>query len=143
MEEQKPKSGSKISDVTWGLLIGAAIIIDIIQVGLDLLAGFGLLLNRFIDIAVGMALPFTFWMLGVKLDSKKILTWIASFLLEEIPIIDALPLWSLDVVVTMAWDKAGGQIEKVIPILDKAEKVSNRVSEIANKRIIGKDKKAE
>ena len=103
-QQNAPKS-SRISNTEWGLVIGAVLVIDFLQVVLDLFV-IGIFVNRFIDIVVGMALPFYFWCRGVKIDSKKVITWVSSFIGEEIPMLDAAPLWTGDVLATMAWDKA-------------------------------------
>ena len=104
-EEPKKPGGSKISNFEWWLVVGATFCIDLIQIILDFFA-VGVIVNRLIDIAVGMTLGFYFWIRGVKMDSKKIFAWIGTFVGEEIPGIDALPFWTGDVLLTMAWDKA-------------------------------------
>ncbi len=139
MEEQKPKSsGSKIGNLEWGLVIGAVAIVDAVQLFLNVFA-IGVLANRFIDIVVGMALAFYFWIRGIKMNAKKVLSLIASFVGEEIPVLDTLPLWTLDVILIMAWDKAEGKIEKALPILNKtlgqAEGISGRIEGMRNKQI--------
>jgi hypothetical protein len=104
-QQSKPSKGSKISNTEWGLVIGALMWVDLIQFFLDGFA-IGIIANRFIDIVVGMSLAFYFWIRKVKMDQKKVLTLIGSFIGEEIPGLDALPLWSADGIVTMMWDKA-------------------------------------
>lgn len=104
---------SRVSNTEWGLLIGAAGMVDLFQLVLDVLGQIGVLANRFIDIAMGMALPFYLHMRGVKLDSKKVASMAVSFLLEEVPEVDALPLWCADVIAIMFWDKADQALEKV------------------------------
>jgi hypothetical protein len=131
MEEQQPKpSGSKIGNIEWGLVIGAVVLVDLVQLWLNVYV-VGVLINRLIDIVVGMALPFYFWIRGVKLNSKKVLSIIATFVGEEIPVFDSLPLWTLDVLLIMAWDKADGKITKALPILNnalnKAEKIAGKI----------------
>lgn len=111
MEEQ-PQQGSKISNTEWGLVIGVLVVIDIVQFILDLYI-IGILANRIIDFGVGMALPFYLKIRGVKLDSKKIGGMILAFLLEQIPGLDALPLWSLDGVMNMMLDKADKKLPKL------------------------------
>ena len=139
MEEQKPKpAGSKISNVEWGLVIGAVVVVDAIQLFLNAFA-IGILVNRFIDIVVGMALALYFWAREVKMNAKKVLSLIASFVGEEIPVLDTLPLWTLDVILIMSWDKAEGKIEKAMPILNKtlgkAEGIAGRIEGVGNKQI--------
>lgn len=95
--------GSKISKTEWGLVIGAALMVDIFQLLLDLVL-IGPFVNGAIDICMGAVLALYFKIRGVKMDSKKVWGMLGTFLLEMIPIIDALPLWSLDVCMTMVWD---------------------------------------
>jgi hypothetical protein len=91
MENQK-----NISNVEWGMVIGALIFIDIIQLILDLF-GIGLGVNTVIDIGVGMALGFYLQLRGQKPFSKKrIKGFLGAFIGELIPGLNALPLWTLD-----------------------------------------------
>lgn len=110
MEEKKQHKGSRISNTEWWLVVGAVGCIDLIQFILDFFA-IGILVNRFIDIIVGMSLGLYFWMRGVKMDSKKVLTLIGAFVAEEVPVLDAAPLWTGDVLLTMTWDK----VDKNLP----------------------------
>ncbi len=86
------------------LVAGAAFVVDCIQIVLNMFA-IGIVANRFIDIVMGMTLSFYFYMRGVKMDAKKVTALVGSFILEEIPLVDSLPLWGGDVLATMAWDK--------------------------------------
>lgn len=95
--------GSKISKTEWGLVIGAALMVDILQILLNLTL-IGPFVNGSIDVGMGATLAFYFRLRGVKLDSQKVWGMVGTFLLEFIPIIDSLPLWSLDVFMTMVWD---------------------------------------
>lgn len=97
--------GSKISNTEWWLVIGALAVIDLVQIVLDIFV-IGAVANRFIDFVVGISLPFYLKICGVKLDSKKIGGMVAAFFLEQIPGLDALPLWCLDGFTNMLWDKA-------------------------------------
>ena len=90
---------SKIGNVEWGLVLGATATVDTIQVFLDGFA-IGLIANRLIDIVMGMFLVFYFLMRGVKLGKNRIIALCSSFLIEEIPIVDAFPAWSADVIYT-------------------------------------------
>ena len=87
---------SRISNTEWGLVIGVLLIIDIIQIVLTLLA-IGLVVNRIIDVIVGMTFAFYLHIRGEKLqDPKRLLGFLAAFLGEMIPVVDSLPLWSAD-----------------------------------------------
>lgn len=96
---------SRISNTEWGLINGLLIMVDIVQTILDFFV-LGLLANRFIDIFIGMALPLYLKMRGVDLDKKKVWSMIGAFFFEMIPVVDALPLWSLDGFIMMGLDKA-------------------------------------
>jgi hypothetical protein len=105
----------KISNVEWGLVIGALFVIDLIQIGLDLLFEVGVLINRFIDIAVGMILVLYLHLRGQDMtNSKRILGFMATFIMEEIPDVDALPLWGLDGIYNMFLAKSEEKIENVV-----------------------------
>jgi hypothetical protein len=103
---------SKISNTEWGLVIGAAVAIDIMQLILDIFA-IGLIANRFIDIMIGISLPFYLKLRGVKTDWKKGGSMVVTFLLEFLGLgIDALPFWTGDVVLIMAFDRADKKKEE-------------------------------
>ena len=104
-----PKS-SKVSNTEWGLVIGALACVDGAQVFLDIVF-FGWL-NPLIDIMVGASLTLYCFLRGVKLDSKKALSILGSFLIELVgtQTLDTLPLWSLDGIALMLLDKADGKL---------------------------------
>lgn len=116
--ERKKATESKISNTEWGMVIGILGIIDGIQfaldwVGLPFVATVGTVLNRFIDFAVGLAWPTYLWLRGVNLKSVKTFGSIAlTFFLEEIPDVDALPLWVADGAFVMATVKAEETIKE-------------------------------
>ena len=112
MKEEQPQQGSKISNFEWGLVIGSLAVVDIVQFVLDMFI-IGLVANRLIDIVVGMALPLYLKLRGVKLDFKKVGGMLGAFILEQTPGLDALPLWSLDGVMNMVWDKADKKLPKL------------------------------
>lgn len=86
----------KISNVEWGLVIGALLVIDVIQILLDFVA-IGIALNRIIDFFVGGSFAFYLHMRGQTLaNPKRLFGILGVFGLEMIPGVDALPLWSLD-----------------------------------------------
>lgn len=93
---------SKISNTEWGLVFGAYLLLDLIQFLLDVFFQIGIVVNRFLDIIAGGALVFYLWIRGeLKADpdnlTKKAIGLVATFLGEEIPDVDALPLWSADI----------------------------------------------
>jgi hypothetical protein len=103
---------TKISNTEWGLLIGAALTVDFVQFLLDILV-IGLGLNPFIDVAMGMSVPFYFTMRGQKMTQGRIGTLITTFFLELIPGMDDLPLWSADIVLMMLMSKAEEKAKKL------------------------------
>ena len=101
-----PTNESKISNTEWGLLIGALLTVDLVQIGLDFLA-IGLVLNRFIDIFVGMSLAFYLQIRGQSLaNPKRIIGIFVTFIGEQIPAIDSLPFWCLDGIYNMTLSKS-------------------------------------
>jgi hypothetical protein len=113
-EEAKEKKGSKISNVEWGLIIGALLVIDLVQIGLDLLAEIGVVINRFIDIVVGLSLGFYLQMRGQSLiNPKRLFGLLATFIGEEIPDVDALPFWTLDGIFNMSISKSEEIMSKI------------------------------
>lgn len=104
-EIQIKKKGSNISSVEWYLVILAIAGVDFVQFLLDLFGGIGLVINRFIDPLVAMSLFLYCWIRGVKMDTKTTLSIGASFLGEEIPGVDIAPLWTLDALAIMYFDK--------------------------------------
>ena len=120
---QEDKDGvSKISNTEWGIVIGALWIIDGIQIGLDLLFQVGVLLNRFIDIMVGLAWPTYLYLRGVNLKDIKMVGGIfLAFLGDMVPDMDALPWWGADGIYAFTLVKAGDLAAKN-PAVGKAVK---------------------
>lgn len=106
-EEKRNNSGHHISNTEWGLVIGALALVDLAQIVLDIFA-IGLVTNRLIDILIG-----GFLVLYTKLRCKNIgfgktiMRTALTFIGEEIPVVDALPLWTLDGIYTMTLERAG------------------------------------
>jgi hypothetical protein len=96
---------SKISNTEWGLFIGVCFMVDLVQIGLDLLL-IGLGINPFIDLFMSMSFPFYLYMRGENLlDWRRITAMIGSAggdLISD----GVLPLWGLDAVVQMLTSKA-------------------------------------
>jgi hypothetical protein len=103
----------EISNVEWGLVIGALLLVDIIQIGLEWLA-IGLVINPFIDVFVGLSLAFYLQMRGQKLTNpRRLFGIISTFFGELIPLVDELPLWCLDGVFNFFLYKSQKKIEKL------------------------------
>ena len=106
-----PESGSKISNTEWGMAIGALLLIDAVEIGLDLLFDIGLFVNPFIDLLVNMAWPTYLYLRGVNLKSAKMLfTLILGAVFQEIPDIDGL--WAIEGIIVMSITKAEALIKK-------------------------------
>ena len=104
---------SKISNTEWGLVIGALFTIDGVQIVLDLFV-IGAVINRFIDIFVGLSFALYLQLRGQSLvNPKRLLALLATFTGEMIPVVDALPLWGLDGIVNMSLSKVDTIIKKV------------------------------
>ncbi len=103
------ESQSKISNVEWGLVIGALFGIDLIQIIIEWILiwiGIGIAINWFIDIMVGLSFALYLHTRGERMtDPKRAFGLIGTFLLELIPGIDELPLWGLDGIYAMSLAK--------------------------------------
>lgn len=99
-------SKSKISNMEWGLVIGALFAVDVVQILLNLFA-IGVVVNRFITLFMWMAWPFYLKMRGQNLFSpKKIASTVTTYVGEIVPVFDTLPLWGINGIVTMVLTKA-------------------------------------
>lgn len=107
------KDDSKISNIEWGLVIGALFTIDLVQILLDIVA-VGVVLNRIIDIFVGLSFALYLQIRGQSLaNPKRLISLLATFIGEEIPAIDALPLWGLDGIYNMSISKSKKILSKI------------------------------
>jgi hypothetical protein len=121
---------SKISNFEWGMVIGLFVCIDLTQFFLDW-TGIGEFINPVIDPAIGISLWFYFWMRGVDMkDGKRMLSMVCTFIGESIPVIDALPLWTMDVLIIFFSIKAEKTLKKLAetdsPADDKQKKVQKQ-----------------
>lgn len=76
-------------------LYAVAITVDIVEIILDFFV-VGAIVNRILDIAMAIFLFFVFLVLRI-LDERASLILFAALIGEEIPGLDAAPLWTLDV----------------------------------------------
>jgi hypothetical protein len=117
----------------WIALIILTGLLDIVQVILDFFV-IGVVLNRIIDIVVGILLPVYFWFRGVNMgDWKKLLTAFGGFALEEVGLggDDGLPFWTLEVGVVWAFVVAEKKAASN-PLLSKAMGVMNKMGSVTN-----------
>jgi len=125
---------SKIGKFEWGIVIGLLIVTDIAQIILDGFA-IGVVVNRIIDFVVGLALPFYLQIRGEKMsDPKRFLAWLATFGLEEVPVVDAFPLWFGDgiynFILARARNKAAEAQEAVMDKLQKQKQLQSQQEKI-------------
>ncbi|MEK7574806.1 MAG: hypothetical protein AAB511_01085 [Patescibacteria group bacterium] len=115
-EKEKKVGGENISNTEWGMVIFVLLIIDGIQIGLNFAFLSGVIINRFLDMGIGLAWSTYLKLRGVKLDAKKIVSIGATFGLEMLPGIDMLPLWTLDGILIFALVKAEKELKKVAKV---------------------------
>ena len=94
-----------ISNIEWGLVIGALLAIDLVQFVLDILV-VGAIVNTFIDIGVGLCFGFYLRLRGLKFGRKRLLGFLGTFVAELIPVVNALPLWFADGIYNFALYKS-------------------------------------
>ena len=91
--EQPSYSGAEISKTEWMLVISALALIDLLEIALDLLA-VGLALDTIIDPGVGILFGLY---LATRVQTQGLVGWFIGTLAgEAIPGLNALPLWTLD-----------------------------------------------
>ncbi len=100
---------SKMTNTKWGVLIAAGFFLDALEWLLDA-AVVGVVANPVIDFGISFALPWYLNKQGVKLTTRKIVTWVATGALETF-LAGVIPLWGLDILLTMLWDKADKALE--------------------------------
>lgn len=119
-----------MSKKEWKLLGAVAILVDLLQLILDIFA-VGAVINRIIDVIVGFSLAFYFQIRGVSMfNPKRAAAFMATIVGEMIPVVDALPLWTLDVYVTYLTTKG----EEAL--MEKAPEIAQHISE--NRRVTQK-----
>jgi len=119
----------KISKTEWGLIIGLAVVVDVVQIVLDLIGQVGVVINRFIDVFYGLCWGFYLQMRGQSLaNPKRLISMIATFVGEEIPDVDAFPFWTADAIYMYLLYKANEKLEETAPDVQKVIKFSNKIS---------------
>lgn len=100
--EEKPK---KIGIVMIFLLMYFGICADLIQFALTWVLGAGQIINTIASIPIGLALFIWFRIIGIKFsfikDPKKMFGIVAGPIIEVIPVIQALPGWSVAIFLTI------------------------------------------
>lgn len=105
------ESKSKISNTEWGIAIGVLLLIDIIEIGIDLLFGIGVFTNPFIDFFVNMTWVTYLYLRGVNLKSTKMVgTLVLGGSFQLIPGFDAF--WAIEGLIVMLITKAEKKIKE-------------------------------
>jgi hypothetical protein len=108
---------TKISNIEWGLVIGALFAIDIMQVIIEWLLGWiviGVFINWIIDLMTGMGLALYLQLRGQSITNPKRLAGIVgTFVAELIPVVDELPLWGMDGIFNMVISKSDEIVSKI------------------------------
>ncbi|KKT45276.1 MAG: hypothetical protein UW34_C0001G0035 [Parcubacteria group bacterium GW2011_GWA2_44_15] len=120
-KEDNKVGGSNISNTEWGMVISLLFVIDGIQfalnwIGIPFIATLGTIANRFISFVTGLAWLTYLNLRGVSLMGLKLTSSILTFLFEEIPSIDALPLWGINGLYVMGLVKAEKEIKKAMRV---------------------------
>jgi len=116
----------KISNLSWGILIGISVLVDGTQVFLEwLLIGF--VLNPIINIFMSMSLALYFYMNGQSLINPKRAVGMAGALIGEmVPIVAELPLWTAYVVYNMFLTKAEDLKKNILEKKPEGDVVENK-----------------
>lgn len=113
MDEKK----SKISNVEWGLVIGALFAIDITQILIEWTLGWigvGVFINWIIDLMTGMSLALYLQLRGQSVvNPKRLAGIVGTFVAELIPVVDQLPLWGMDGIFNMVISKSDEIVSKI------------------------------
>lgn len=116
----------------WVLLIGLVIFIDVAQ-ALMSLAAIGLVINRFLNIGIGILLPFGLHTKGVDMiDVKKMGVMLVAFGGEELAVGDFLPLWTIAVVLTYVSVEGEKNPDGRLGKIGKVLKTANKVASVRN-----------
>jgi hypothetical protein len=121
--EEKPK---KIGTVMASLLVYVAICLDLIQFGVAFIPAVGEVLPPIIAIGTGLIFFIWFKIIGVKIgimkSPKKFMGVLTTSVVEFIPILSALPGWTIFVVMTIISVNANVNIPFVSPEKPSASK---------------------
>ncbi len=93
-------SESKISNTEWGLVIGALLVVDIVNILIEWASswwGPGLVIIPLIDLFTGMSFALYLQLRGQSLaNPKRLMGLLVTFVGEVVPVVDELPFWCLD-----------------------------------------------
>jgi len=122
--EEKPK---KIGIVMVFLLMYFSICADLIQFGLTFVPAAGQIINTIASVAIGLMFFIWFRILGVKFslikDPKKMVGIIAGPIIELVPFLQALPGWTLAILLTIFSVNTGIDLKIKPPSVKETVKV--------------------
>lgn len=129
----------ELGNITAGAMIMVALFFDGIQFGADLMTfipfvGFILAWVASSGISLFAWLTFFLWLRlsGTKFDTKIVATTVGAFFIELIPILNALPAWTLSIVLIILMQKSKKVLNKVAPevskIVDKSASSRNKIA---------------
>jgi len=128
---------SKISNIEWGLVIGALFTIDAFQILIEWLfiwvAGASVIINVIIDVVVGFSLGLYLQLRGQSMaNPKRLFALLATFGFEMVPLVSELPLWGLDGIFNMAISKSD-KIVAMVPVAEKMVRTGEKVVQFVPK----------
>lgn len=88
----------RISKPTAAIMVSTALFFDLIGLLLNFIPFIGWIIIWILNVIIWLILFFWFKIKGVKYSSKRALNLGGGLLLEMIPILDALPAWTLAVI---------------------------------------------
>lgn len=114
MEDNKPKE-PELSYTTTFLMVGTALLFDVLQFLLQAIPIAGQILAWVFSLIAGGILIFWFYLHGIKFNTpKRLFSMGIGGLIEMIPVVNALPGWTIAVLLVIGTTKAN-RIAKIIP----------------------------
>ena len=136
-QQQKPA----VAATTFALMVAVALLFDAVQVGADLMHAIPLVGNAsaviftvLLDIWAYLTFWFWFKIHGVSfMNPKRAMALNGGLLIELIPIVNALPAWTLAVVIIFVTTKAEEEIAKTLGRVGGVMKVAGKMANVASK----------
>ncbi len=116
-ETEKPKSQSqqRINNVTAIFMIAVALLYDAVQAFLDFIL-IGLAINWILDIWAWLTFFIWFKLKGVSFTNpKRAVSLNGGFILELIPAVNALPIWTAAVIILIITVKTEDKLASISP----------------------------
>ena len=121
-ETEKPKSQNqqRINSVTAIFMIVVALLYDAVQAFLDFIL-IGLAVNWILDIWAWLTFFIWFKLKGVSFaNPKRAISLNGGFILELIPAVNALPIWTAAVIILVITVKTEDKLTSISPLASKA-----------------------